>query len=86
MLKLSGDWIYQRLEIIFITCIRNGRFPLGKKKANVVLIHKKDDKQNIENYRPISIPPICGNMFQLLLYDSLEIHASVNFFQLIMKS
>ena len=49
MLKLIGDWIYQRLEMIFKTCIRNGRFPPGRKKAIVVPIHKKDDKQTIEN-------------------------------------
>ena len=66
MLKFSGNWIRLRLEMIFKTCIRNGRFPLERKKANIVPIHKKDDKQTIENYRPISFLPICGKIFERL--------------------
>ena len=82
----SGDWICQRLEMNFKTCIRNERFPLRRKKANVVPIHKKDDEQTIENYRLISFLPICGKIFERLLYDSLDSFPSINFFQLIMKS
>ena len=66
MLKFSGNWICLRLEMIFKTCIRNGRFPLERKKANIVPIHKKDDKQTIENYRPVSFLPICGKIFERL--------------------
>ena len=44
MLKLCGDSICKPLELIFKTCLRNGRFPLEWKKANVVPIHKKGDK------------------------------------------
>ena len=55
------------LEIIFKTCLRNGRFPLERKKANVVPIHKKCDKQTIENCCPVSPLPICGKIFERLL-------------------
>ena len=30
------------------------------KKGNIVPINKKDDKQTLKNYRPVSLPPICG--------------------------
>ena len=40
------------------------------KKANVP-VHKKNDKQLVENYRPISLLPICGKNFELLHYKSL---------------
>ena len=86
MLKLCGDSICQTLEIIFKIYLRNGRFPLERKKANVVHIYKKGDKQTIESYRPVSFIPICGKIFERLLYNTLEIVASINFFQLIMKS
>ena len=34
------------------------------KLANVIPIFKKGDKQLIKNYRPISLLPICGKMFE----------------------
>ena len=101
MLKLCGDSICKPLVLIFKTCLRNGRFPLEWKKVNVVPIHNKGDKQTIKNYRPVSLLPICEKIFERLLYDTMfdfiyflqinldsdwEILASINFFQLIMKS
>ena len=71
MLKFSGDWICLRLEMIFKTCIRNGRFLVGRKKANANPIHKKDNKQTIENYRPISFLPICWKIFEHLGQNSI---------------
>ena len=44
------------LEIIFKICLRNGRFLLGRKKANIIPVHKKHDKQTIENYRLERLP------------------------------
>ena len=71
MLKLCGDSICKPLELIFKTCLRNGRFPLEWKKANVVPIHKKDDKQTIKNYLLVSLLPISGKIFERLLYDTM---------------
>ena len=85
MLKL-GDSICQPLEIIFKTYLGNGRFPLERKKADVAPIYKKGNKQTIESYRPASFLPICGKIFERLHYGTSEILASINFFQLIMKS
>ena len=39
--------------------------------TNVVLVHKKSDKQILKNYRPVSLLPICGKVFQRLIYNSL---------------
>ena len=41
------------------------------KKANVFLIHKNGDKQVIENYRPVSLLPVCGKVFEHLIFNSL---------------
>ena len=32
--------------------------PLELKKGNAVRIHQKYDKQNVKNYRPVSLLPI----------------------------
>ena len=45
------------------------------KKANIVAIHKKGDKQAVKNYRPVSLLPICGKIFERLLYNEM-----LNFF------
>ena len=71
ILKICGKSICKPLELIFKTCLRNGRFPLEWNKANVVPIHKKGDKQTIKNYRPVSLLPTCGKIFEPLLYDTM---------------
>ena len=70
MLKICGDSIFRPLNIIFRTCLRTG-IPLEWKKANIVPIHKKGDKQAVKNYRPVSLLPICGKIFERLLYNEM---------------
>ena len=71
MLKICGDQICRPLNIIFKTCLCTGNFPLEWKKANIVLIHKKGDKETVTNYRPVSLLPICGKIFERLLYNEM---------------
>ena len=40
-------------------------------KANVVPLHKKGNKQSLENYRLISLLPICLNIFERLIYNEM---------------
>ena len=40
--------------------------------ANVVPIHKPDDKQNVRNYRPVSLLPIFGKIFKCLIYNEMD--------------
>ena len=71
MLKICGDSIYKPLHLIFRASLDQGTFPLCWKKANVVPIYKKNDKQSIKNYRPVSLLPICGKIFERLLYNKM---------------
>ena len=71
MLKLSQKSILKPLKLIFENCLRTRLFPDQWKKANVVPIHKKGDKQLIENYRPVSFLPISGKAFERLIFNSL---------------
>ena len=50
MLQLSQKKILKPLKLIFENCLRTRLFPGQWKKANVVFIHNKGDKQLIENY------------------------------------
>ena len=71
MIKLCGISICKPLEIIFQNCLRSGKFPSEWKKANVVPTFKKGDKQCIKNYRPVSLLPVCGKVFERLLYNKM---------------
>ena len=71
MLKLCGESIYKPLNLIFKSCLETGQFPSDWKKANVVPVFKKGDKQLLKNYRPISLLPIIGNIFERLLYNQM---------------
>ena len=59
MLKICGDSVYKPLEMIFRQTLLTGVFPSEWKKGNIP-VHKKIDKQNIKNYLPDSLLPICG--------------------------
>ena len=71
MLEIWGESISKPLEIILNSCIEKGQFPNGWKKATVVPVHKKGHKQVLRNYRPVSLLPICGKIFERLIYNNL---------------
>ena len=61
MLKLCGKSICKSLDSFFQSCMKQGKFPTEWKKC--CSCHKKGDKQILKNYRPVSLLPICGNVF-----------------------
>ena len=71
MIKLCGQSIVKLLSIILKNFIDNGVFPDIWKKSNIIPVHKKGDKQIIDKYRPVSLLPICGKIFEKLLCNSI---------------
>ena len=71
MIKICGKSICKLLQLIFSQCIDTGSFPLEWKKANVVPVHKKGDKQCLKNYRPVSLLPVCGKIFERLIFNEM---------------
>ena len=59
------------LSIIFKNCLQTGNFPNNWKKSNVVPIHKKGDKQFLQNYRPVSLLPICSKIFEKIIFNPM---------------
>ena len=71
MLKICDTSIVKPLRLIFQNCLVTGTFPDIWKKSNVVPIHKKGDKQVINNYRSVSLLPICGKIFERLIFNNI---------------
>ena len=46
--------------------------------ANVVPAHKGDDKQNVKNYRPVSLFPIFKKIFESLIYNEMYLFFTEN--------
>ena len=46
-------------------------FPETLKNADVVPIHKKEERTKKENYRPVSLLPIVSKLFEREMYNQL---------------
>ena len=71
MLQICDKTICKPLYLIFSSCMESDIFPSQWKVANVVPAYKRDDKQNVKNYRPVSLLPIFGKVFERLIYNEM---------------
>ena len=78
MIKMCDESITPPLKIIFDTALKSGIYPDKWKRANVVPVHKKESKNILKNYRPISLLPICGKIFEKCIYNSLYSYLESN--------
>ena len=78
MIKLCKYSITKPLLIIFDKALLTGVFPENWKRANVVPVHKKLSKNIVNNYRPISLLPICSKVFEKIIYNSLFTYFKTN--------
>ena len=56
----------------FNYCIAFGELPDELKHADVIPVHKKNEKCNKTNYRPVSILTNISKIYEKLLYDQLS--------------
>ena len=69
VLKTCGKSMLKPLENIFWASVNDKRFPSECKKANKVPIPKKDDKQILKIYRPVSLLPISAKIFERIIFN-----------------
>ena len=78
MLKLCAWSVCRPLQIIYKSCLDRRKFPQEWKKAKVVSVHKKYDKQLLKDYCPIYLLPICGKILERIAYNSVFELSSVS--------
>ena len=71
MIKTCNESVTLPLRIILEESLKNGIFQDIRKKGNTILTHKKEDKTLINNYRPTSLLPIFGKIFERVICNSL---------------
>ena len=59
------------LALHFNYLMKIGKFPDTLKLRKISPIYKKEDAEQLENYRPISTLPIFGKIFEKLIYKRL---------------
>ena len=55
---LGGEEVIQEMVTLFNDILKEKRIPKEWKEAKVILLFKKGDKNEVKNYRPISLPHV----------------------------
>ena len=68
---MRDESLVQPMSLIFRGFIDTSVYPDTWKKSNIVPVHKKGDKQIVNNYRPVSLLPICSKILEKIIFDSI---------------
>lgn len=60
------------LSFAFNQCLKEGCFPEKLKKSKICPIFKKGQRSQPESYRPISLIPVIGKLFEVLVHDQVS--------------
>ena len=71
ILKCCSPIVDEYIAIAFNKCILEKTYPTCFKVAKVIPLHKKDDKSDPANYRPISLLSSLGKLFEKLLHKRM---------------
>ena len=71
MTKICDKSLLKPLTILFQNSTKSSCYPVIWKRSNIIPVHKKNDKQLVKNYRPISLLPIFGKIFEEIIFNRL---------------
>jgi hypothetical protein len=74
LLKETARQIALSLTVLFNKSLSTGELPCDWKLANVVLVHKKDNKEHVENYRPISLLSHISKALERCVFNKIKDH------------
>lgn len=72
MLKNGGKTLEKALIILFNRCLEEGKIPDTWRNAEVIILFKKGDRTNIENYRPISLLSVLYKLLSKIITNRLN--------------
>ena len=72
VIKLGGNQVIKQLKIIFNNILKSKTVPKEWKEAKIIILHKKGDRKDLKNYRPISLLSHIYKLFTRALQKRLE--------------
>ena len=72
MIKNAGTTVLKIIQKLFNSCLRKKKIPQDWNNANIILIHKKGDRTDLKNYRPISLLSYLYRLFTKILTNRLK--------------
>ena len=66
-IDIITDFIYNN----FNNSLFSSYFPSNLKNADITPVFKKKDRENVENYRPVSILPVLSKVYERCMYDQM---------------
>ena len=71
MIKICDESLLKPLPILFKNSLKLCCYPDIWKKSNIIPAHEKNGKQLVNTYRPISILPIFGKIFEKIIFNRI---------------
>ena len=78
ILKLSAEEITPSLTYLVNRSILENKVPTQWKRAKIVPLHKKGDKELPDNYRPISLLPVVSKVLERVVHRQLSDYLKSN--------
>ena len=71
MIKICDKSLLKPLILLFENSTKSSCYPDIWKRSNIIPVHKESDKQLVNNYRPISLMPIFGKIFEKIIFNKI---------------
>ncbi|KFP52289.1 hypothetical protein N323_02098, partial [Cathartes aura] len=77
-LREMAEELTKTLSIIYQQSWLTGEVPVDWKLANVTTIYKKGQKEDLGNYRPVSLTSVPGNVMEQIILSAITQHVQDN--------
>lgn len=78
LLKYCKEVLAEPLSTLINLCFQQGKYPQVLKRAYVILLHKKGDKTQVDNYRPLTLASNLSKVVEKVIVNRLLTFAEKN--------